>query len=117
HLVTSFQVEVVIDGPGDLGAEPVAGVVGDPALVLILAAEDADGDGTARTLDDAGGGPGVGEAARLEGDLGLGREEPGELVLVLAGAQVPGDLVAGGRAPALFAIDSLAAGDHVYGRC
>ena len=43
-------IEVVVDGPGDLGAEAVAGVVGDPSLVFVVVAHDADGDRPARGI-------------------------------------------------------------------
>ena len=74
-------IEVVVDGPGDLGTEPVAGVVGDPALVLVLVAHDADGHRSGRAFDDPGGRPRVGEAAGLEGDLGSGGSNLGNLSL------------------------------------
>ena len=107
---------MVVDRPGDLGAEPVAGVVGDPALVLVVAGQDADGDGPPGPFDDPGGGAGVGKAAGLERDLGLRGQEAGELVPVLAGSQVREHLVAGRRADDLLAIDGLAEPDHLVGR-
>ena len=35
--IAAGLIEVVVDSPGDVGAEAVAGVIGDPSLVFVLA--------------------------------------------------------------------------------
>src|SRR4051794_14699903 len=80
--------EVVEDGAGDLGAEAVAGAVGGVPAVLVVPGQHAEGDRTPAAIDDARGGPDVVHAPGLERDLRAGRQEPRELILVVAGAQV-----------------------------
>ena len=71
------MIEMVVDRAGDVSAEPVAGVIGDPAPVVVVASEDTNGDRPLGPFDDPRGGPGVVEAAGLEGDLGFRRQEAG----------------------------------------
>ena len=78
-------VEMVIDCPGELRAEGVAGVIGDPSLVFVARGEHAEGDRASRPLEDARGRSRVCQASGLEGDLDLRRQQAGELVAVFAG--------------------------------
>ena len=69
------MIEMVVDGARDVRAEPVAGVISDPAPVIIVASEDADGDRSFGPFDDPNGRARVVEATGLESDLGFRRQK------------------------------------------
>src|SRR5262249_8011781 len=69
---------------GHAGAQQGAGVVGVPALVLVVGGQHAPGHGPARQEQDAGVGARVVDRAGLVGQLDLGRQEARHLLLVVA---------------------------------